>query len=87
MIFDDILGVCVDVGHKKSAIGYLGDDCPRYSTASVCGTRLSEGSMDVEVENGHSLSDPQLVFGENLTCRYRGVRYHPILEKEASTPR
>jgi actin-related protein len=81
MFCDDILGVIVDVGHKKSAIGYIGDDCPRYSTASMSGVRTDQG-MDVEVENG-KVAVSNLVFGENLTCRHSGVRYQPLLEREA----
>lgn len=81
MFCDDILGVCVDVGHKKTAVGYIGDDCPRYSTSSLSGVR-TDMPMDVEIENGQA-STTNLVFGENLTCRHQGVRYLPILEKEA----
>lgn len=82
MISDDILAICMDVGHKKSAVGYTGDDCPRYSTSSLCGTRVSEGKMDIEVENGYKLDPSPLIFGENLTCRFKDVKYHNLLEKE-----
>ena len=72
----------LDVGHKKSAIGYIGDEFPRYSTASLAGTPYSEGSMDVEL--GGSEESSSLLFGENLTCKYEQVKYHRILKEEAS---
>ena len=46
------MGVVVDIGHKKTAIGYIGDDSPRYSTSSYAGVRTAEAGMDIEVENG-----------------------------------
>lgn len=82
MFCDDVLGVCVDIGHKKTAIGYIGDDAPRYSTSSFAGTRSNQGGMDIEVENGAAVNMNQLIFGENLTCRSEGMKYHHILENE-----
>lgn len=85
MFCDDVLGVCVDIGHKKTAVGYIGDDMPRYSTASLSGTLIKDGSMmDVEYEEGMKRKAEPQIFGESLTCKYQGVQYNPILEKEKS---
>jgi hypothetical protein len=83
MFSDEILGLVLDVGHKKSAIGYIGDEFPRYSTASLAGTPYSEGAMDIEL-GGSSKETSSLLFGENLTCKYEQVKYHRILKDEAS---
>src|SRR5438067_617260 len=83
MFCDDVLGVCIDIGHKKTAIGYVGDDCPRYSTSSLAGTFHRTGGMNIEVEDGQNIEYNKSLFGENLTCRFKDVQYHNILEKEA----
>ena len=83
MFSDEILGLVLDIGHKKSAIGYIGDEFPRYSTASLAGTPHSEAAMDIEF-GGQSVESSSLLFGENLTCRYENVKYHQILREEAS---
>lgn len=79
MFCEDTLGVCVDIGHKKATIGYIGDECPRYSTASIAGS-IIQGAMDIEFDGTQNRSD--WYFGEALTSKYEGVRYQPILEKE-----
>lgn len=85
MFCDDVLAVCVDIGHKKTAIGYVGDECPRYSTASLAGTFHKEGSMTVEIEDGKPVEYNKSIFGENLTCKYKDVQYHNIMEREAGS--
>lgn len=82
MFCDDVLAVMVDIGHKKTAIGYIGDDTPRYATSSLAGTFHRAGGMNIEMEDGVSLDYNKSLFGENLTCRFKDVQYHNILEKE-----
>ena len=83
MFCDDVLAVCVDIGHKKTAVGYVGDDCPRYSTWSLAGTYHRDGGMQIEVENDQQVEYNKSIFGENLTCRYKDVQYNDVLEREA----
>src|SRR3990167_6938553 len=82
MFCEDTLGVCVDIGHKKATIGYIGDECPRYSTSSLAGSMV-QGGMDIEFDQ--SAAAPQWYFGEALTSRYEGLKYKQILEKETIT--
>lgn len=83
MFCDDVLAVCIDIGHKKTAIGYVGDDCPRYSTSSLAGTFHREEGMQIEMENGVPTEYNKSIFGESLTCKHKDVQYHNVLEKEA----
>lgn len=80
MFCEDTLGICIDIGHKKATVGYIGDECPRYSTASIAGSAI-HGAMDIEYDSNTSPSD--WYFGEALTSKYEDIRYHPILEKES----
>lgn len=84
MFCDDILGVCVDIGHKKTAIGYIGDDCPRYSTSSLYGRlKTSPQGMDIEYPPGEEDQGFRTLFGESLTSKYQGVSYESILTNES----
>lgn len=79
MFCEDTLGVCVDIGHKKATIGYIGDECPRYSTSSLAGS-VSQAGMDIEFDSAAATT--RWYFGEALTSRYEGMKYHHVLEKE-----
>lgn len=77
MFCDDILAMSVDIGHGKSVIGYVGDECPRYFTQTQAG-KFTDDSISRTNETG------PYIFGENLKYRYQGIQTAPLLVEEKS---